>query len=235
MKTLAAAACLLLSSFSALAQGSGVSGAHDWCGVSAGLHLGGGWGSSAWTDLNFGDVGSHRASGALGGLQVGFDGQSGEWVWGGRADLSWAGIEGSHQDAVFTGGAAPQTDRGKFDLLGTLTARLGHAWGPVLVSVRAGAAWAHARYSLEGYFAPGLEFSATGATRWGWTAGLGLEYGFAGSWAAFVEYDYLAFGTKRVELTCTTASACALPGNNPVPLEVRENLNVVKVGVSYRF
>jgi outer membrane immunogenic protein len=235
MKAFAAAACLLFASFPALAQGSGAPATHDWCGVSAGLHLGGSWGSSAWTDLNFGGIGSHQASGGLGGLQVGFDSQSGEWVWGGRADLSWAGIEGTHQDVVFTDGAAPQTDRGKIDILGTLTARLGHAWGPVLVSVRGGAAWAHARYSLEGYFAPGLQFSATGATRWGWTAGLGLEYGFAGPWAAFLEYDYVALGTKRVDLACTTSSACALPGNGPVPLDVRENFNVAKVGVGYRF
>ena len=235
MRSLAAVACLLVASFPVLAQGSGAPAGPDWCGVSAGMHIGGGWGSSTWTDANFGDVGSHSASGALGGLQVGFDSQSGDWVWGARADLSLAGIEGSHQDTVFTFGPAPQTDRGKIDLFGTITARLGHAWGPALVSVRAGAVWAHARYSLEGYYAPGLEFSATGTTRWGWTAGLGLEYGLAGPWAAFLEYDYLALGTKRVDMSCTTASACALPGNGPVPLDVRENFNVVKVGIGYRF
>ncbi len=235
MRTFAVAVCLLVASSPAVAQESGAPAGHDWSGVSVGLHLGGGWGSSAWTDLNFGDVGSHRASGALGGLQVGFDRQAGDWVWGARADLSWAGIQGSHPDTVFTDGAAPQTDRGKIDLAGTLTARLGRVWGPALVSARAGAVWAHARYSLEGYFAPGLEFAAAGTTRLGWTAGLGLEYGFAGRWAAFLEYDYLALGTKRVDLACTTASSCALPGNGTVPVDVRENLNVVKAGVGYKF
>jgi len=221
--------------FPAPAQSAGAPVGNDWCGFSAGVHGGGAWGSSSWTDLGAGYVGSHSPSGALGGLQVGFDQQVGTWVWGLRADASASGISGSHLDVIFTDGAAPEYDRGKIDYTGTITARLGYTFGPALVSVRAGAVWAHARYSLEGYYAPGLEFALGNATRWGWTAGIGVDYGFAGRWAAFFEYDYLGLGTYRANLSCITVHACSFLGTGTISIDVRENFNVLKAGVGYRF
>ena len=235
MRVLATTAFVFLAPLQALAQGTGAPAAPDWSGFSAGLQAGGAWGSSSWTDHFAGDIGSHVASGALGGLQAGYDRQTGAWVWGARADASWSGLAGSHQDAVFGYGPVPQYDREKVDFTGTIPARLGHAWGPALVSVRAGAAWAHARYSLEGYYVAGQEFTAASTIRWGWTAGLGIEYGFAGPWVASFEYDYLGMGSHRADLSCTTSQACRDVGTDPISIDVRENFHVLKAVVAYRF
>lgn len=150
--------------------------------------------------------------------------------------MSLSGLQGSHLDKVFNDGSTPQFDRGKVDFAGTLTARLGHAWGPAVVFVRAGRAWAHSKYSLKGYYASGQEFAAVSTTRWGGTAGLGVEYGFAGRWAASLEYDFLGLGTHRADLACTTSQACSDVGpDSVIHIDVRESFHVLKAGIGYRF
>src|SRR5579883_197194 len=141
----------------------------NWAGFHVGAHFGGGSGRSSWFDHGAGDIGAHDAGGVLGGGQAGYDFQSGRLVFGPQVELSGASLGGDHPDAVFQGPAL-QTDHADIDRLGTITGRLGYAADPWLFYGRAGAAWAHERYSFQGFFAPGLEFAAHTTTKWGWTA-----------------------------------------------------------------
>lgn len=62
----------------------------------------------------------------------------------------------------------------------------------------------------------------------GWTAGAGLEWAFAENWSALLEFDYYNFGNKGVTFSD--------PNNvSPVTLNVRQDIEVVKVGLNYRF
>jgi outer membrane immunogenic protein len=208
----------------------------DWAGFYLGGHFGGGWGNSDWFDLGVGNIGSHQASGILGGGQAGYNFQNGPWMWGPQASISGADLGGSHNDAVFGSGPIPQPDRGTIDVLGTLTGRLGYASGPFLLYAQGGAAWAHTRYTLIGFFAPGQEFAVSDETKWGWTAGAGIEYGFAAGWSGFLEYDYLGFGSDVASLKCTAAAAgCGPGGSNAIGISIRENYHLVKSGVNFRF
>jgi outer membrane immunogenic protein len=68
------------------------------------------------------------------------------------------------------------------------------------------------------------------ATRYGWTAGAGLEYAFDKNWSAFVEYDHLGFLSQLVNLT-VPGSAGAVAGTRLIAL----NIDRVIVGANYRF
>src|SRR4051812_17586893 len=138
-----------------------------------------------------------------------------------------------HRRAGF--GPVPQPDRGSIDLLGTLTGRLGYAWGPLLLYGQGGVVWAHTRYDLSGFFAPGLEFAVSDDTKWGWTAGAGAEYQIAPTWSGFLEYDYLGFGADAANLKCTAVPNCGPPGANAIAISIRENFHVIKTGVNFRF
>jgi opacity protein-like surface antigen len=207
----------------------------DWSGLYLGGHFGGAFGSSDWFDLGAGDIGSHNPGGILGGGQIGYNFQNGPWVFGPQASISRAGIDGQHLDAVFQFGPAPEYDKDSIDWTGTLTARLGYAAGPWLVYGSGGLAWASARYSLVGFFAPNLEFAAGDGGKWGWTAGAGVAYAFTPRWSGFLEYDHLDFGSEVATLSCTAVPNCGPPGANAVAISIRESLNVIKTGINFRF
>jgi outer membrane immunogenic protein len=61
-------------------------------------------------------------------------------------------------------------------------------------------------------------------TRAGWTVGAGLEWAFIGNWSAKIEYLYVDLGDE----TCSVA-------NCGVSTTVSDKLNLVRLGVNYRF
>jgi outer membrane immunogenic protein len=86
-------------------------------------------------------------------------------------------------------------------------------------------------------------------SRWGWMAGVGLEFGLFDNWSAKIEYDYLGFGHHDVTLaggltaTCT-GFICGFPETfgptvqsvgNSRTFSINENIQVVKLGLNYRF
>jgi outer membrane immunogenic protein len=114
--------------------------------------------------------------------------------------------------------------------------RLGLAWDRVLFYAKGGAAWVNDDYSLS--VAPGVPGGLAGVTtvtadktRWGWMVGVGVEYAFAQNWSVKVEYNYMDFGTERVLLT----SNGAIPGQLPFEEDISRKIQVVKVGVNYKF
>jgi outer membrane immunogenic protein len=92
----------------------------SWTGFYVGGHIGAGWARKEWTDTsacgNFegiqfpiacsqnpsqstaGYVGEHNAKGLLGGVQAGYNWQTGVIVWGIEAQYSWSDLKGDHQD-----------------------------------------------------------------------------------------------------------------------------------------
>ena len=72
-----------------------------------------------------------------------------------------------------------------------------------------------------------------------WTAGAGLEWTFADSWTAKIEYRYVNLGNGRVTCataTCLAASAnVANPAGVPSPVSVSLTENLVRAGVNYKF
>ena len=97
------------------------------------------------------------------------------------------------------------------DLLTSATARVGYAWDRWLLYAKGGAAWASDRYSAIGVFL-GTPYDLEGLeTRFGWTAGAGVEWALSNDWSVKLEYDYYGFGSRSVTFIDATSAATAVP------------------------
>ncbi len=65
-------------------------------------------------------------------------------------------------------------------------------------------------------------------TRWGGTAGAGVEYGFAPNWSVGVEYDHLFMGRD-------TLSFAAAPRGVATRNSISQDVDMVTARVNYRF
>src|ERR1700675_4092325 len=135
---------------------------------------------------------------------------------------NWTGFYiGGHVGAVFPGGFAYNNNqRG----LGSVTGRFGYTWGPGLLYVKGGYAFSDNNESVTFGGVP-VAFAMTGNHRDGYTVGAGLEYMFAPSWSAKIEYQYYNFGS---------ASFTAPAGLVPVGSFTTDD-HTVKAGLNYRF
>ena len=103
--------------------------------------------------------------------------------------------------------SAPNGFRTEADIIGSIAARLGYAFGATgqtLVFVKGGAAFIH-----EQFFATASSrstFSSDKDLRWGWMVGGGLEQALTSNWSFKAEYNYSNFGTDDVDLS--RGSAC---------------------------
>jgi len=62
--------------------------------------------------------------------------------------------------------------------------------------------------------------------RWGYAAGVGIEYGFTPNWSAKFEYMHYGFDTANAPMgTLSATNVSAL----------RLNIDTLKVGINYRF
>ena len=182
--------------------------AFNWTGFYAGINGGYGFGKTNWTDTTGATTGDFNFTGALAGGTVGYNIQTGSWVWGFEADGAYSSLKGT--DAA----ACCET---KNDWLATARGRFGFAFGQWLSFVTAGAAFGDVKMTAVG-------FGSATATRFGWTAGGGLEYAFMGAWSAKVEYLYADLG----KASCG-AAACGLD------TDVTFKTSIVRAGVNYYF
>lgn len=184
----------------------------------------------------------------LGGVQAGCDYQfASNWVIGIGGDFSWTNLGSVTNDPFFGGkNGNPVAFSARTNEIASITGRVGYAWDRVLFYGKGGAAYAHDKYAVSNSAAinanifgcdngGGAPFSgcntAGSADRWGWTAGVGVEWAFATNWSAMIEYDHYGFDTKTISMAVVNNSLAVTPAN----LNVRHSIDVVKVGINYRF
>jgi outer membrane immunogenic protein len=179
------------------------------------------------------DLGSHTASGGIGGLQAGCNYQAGGFVVGIQGDYDWMSASASHVDPFLAGTSLSSNSKS----LASVTGRVGYAWDRFLGYVKAGGAWEKDDYTIAGPAAflltpiTPIPFGVATAseTRGGWTVGIGAEYAFTNWLTGFVEYDYYGFGTKTVNFVAPVAPA------GFANVDIKENKNVVKAGLNVKF
>jgi outer membrane immunogenic protein len=192
----------------------------NWTGLYVGGHVGGVWTDAEWAD----PPGVFRSvfedgSGFLGGAQLGYNWQAGNWVFGLQGDVSWTSIDPKTNGVDFP--AAVYNYR--TDMLATVTGRIGYAWNNVLVYGKGGVAFAHNKFDVVN----GTVHLTADETQSGWTAGGGAEFRFAPNWSVFAEYNYVDLGTKRIPLTD--------PVIGPNPADFSQDLHNVKLGLNFKF
>jgi outer membrane immunogenic protein len=182
---------------------------YNWTGFYIGGHVGGAFAgsNSLQGDSRF-----------LGGIQGGADYQfSNNVVLGVEAEYSWTGSNGG--GVTFPGGFNVTSNNNG---LGSVTGRLGYSFGPTLLYAKGGYAFKDSdNVSVNG--SP-IGFTTSGNHNDGYTVGAGLEYMFAPSWSAKIEYQYYNFGST------TFQSPVALTG-----VRFNDDEHTVKAGINYRF
>jgi outer membrane immunogenic protein len=172
-----------------------------WSGFYVGINAGYGFGESYWDPGN----GTFDTKGWLAGGTLGYNIQTGNFVWGIEGDFDWSNMKG---------------DKGVLETsvpwFATVRGRIGYAFDRFLPYFTGGAAIGEVKMD-------------TGAgtdkeTRIGWTVGGGLEWAFLANWSAKIEYLYADLG----EASCTIA-ACGAGS------DVSFRTNIVRGGVNYRF
>jgi outer membrane immunogenic protein len=247
--------------------------AYNWTGFYIGGNVGGGWGSRD-VDFTANDPAtatqlfspgvlngqpphsSFKTTGALGGLQLGYNWQfNRNWLAGLETDFNWSDIKGSGTTSVMLAGF-PNTvsfdERIKW--FGTVRARLGYLpTSSLLTYVTGGFAYGRVErsgnYTMSAGGALGLGaggFTASCAASancfagssssiaTGWTAGAGLEYAVWKNVTLKAEYLYVSLASNSV----TETALIFTPGTSPASFNAnfsRTSFNVARIGLNFRY
>jgi len=194
-----------------------VAPAYSWTGFYIGVAGGWGWGRTNHTDLTpvpF-DRGPWDIDGGIVGGTIGYNWQMNQWVLGLEGDGSWAHIHRDFQGVACNTGLCFTDIRA----LGTIRARGGFAVNNWLFYVTGGAAIADVQAGIYGCTPTSC---IDDKTRWGWTAGGGVEWGFAPQWSAKIEYLYVDLGNEANYST-------------GFDNKVRVSTNIVRGGINFHF
>jgi len=208
---------------------------YNWAGFYIGANVGGAWANQQWINSSnttvFGDLAPgqgfrQRGSGVIGGGQMGYNWQAGNYVFGLEGTLVGLGTRGSVFNTVFGVGLDDQFSW-RSNWMATVTGRLGYAVSNHLFYVKGGYAGVNNRLSVV----DNVPVTGSGSqTRWhdGYTVGAGWEYGITQNWIVGLEYDYAAFGSNTYQL------AGGAPGNYTFDAKPRDIQSAV-VRLSYKF
>lgn len=203
--------------------------AYDWSGLYAGAVAGYGWGNSKHCDGSFSPpcqagYPEFDLTGGTGGVTLGFNWQSADWVFGIEADYSWGDIDGSSPTtAAFGCGGPGQTCNTDIESYGTVRGRLGYAMDRFLAYVTAGVAISQLHASIG---SPIVAQDTDTATSF--TAGGGVEFAFGSNWSGKIEYLYV---DSPSDFNYDTVLTCGAPG-----CFTRDNsFSTVRAGINYRF
>jgi outer membrane immunogenic protein len=221
--------------------------APTWTGLYVGANGGWGWASnfnasSTFTDPTGGGVAispaasNLNATGAVFGGQLGYNWQTGSWVWGVEGDFDGSNINKLNNvgETIFAGGGGPPGTTASFyanvNWLATIRGRLGYAWGPGMIYVTGGGAWASVDFNAGGP-ANDFVFSST-STKSGWTIGAGYEWLINPNWSVRAEYLYYKFtgGTSAA----VNAGGVAPAGTFTTHTFGNFDANVVRLGLNYK-
>lgn len=187
-----------------------------WTGFYLGVVGGYNWGKTDYSFENDATANHHANGGTIGGT-VGYNYQFyNNVVLGLETDLAWLGAKGGTDcpNPVFSCDS-------KTTWLGTLRPRLGYAYDRFLPYITAGAAYGRVEIST-------LDRSndirvGSSSTRFGWAAGVGLEYAFTDQFTAKVEYLHTDLGNDDFGVSAGDVVRAKWRGD------------AVRVGFNYKF
>lgn len=230
------------------ARYDGLAAPYRWTGVYVGGSAGASFGQSRLDFPAIGVAVDPRVAGPLGGLQLGYNYQSAQWVFGVEGAVDWTRTSGAREcrplvaPSVVGPPAIPLFQMncgGAVDWIASVTGRVAYAFGRTLFYGKAGIAWDHQVFSATCNLGPqngGIaqqqcnnpagnitNLISVSNNPIGWTAGYGVEFAITPSWSAKAEYNYFDFGTKNLTASDGTLINAGL------------HVSTVKVGVNYRF
>jgi outer membrane immunogenic protein len=198
---------------------------YDWTGFYIGGFGGGGLGNHNYLNAN-GPTGNanftinYDSTGVIGGGEVGYNWQSGNYLVGFEADGFWSGIKG--------GDASQQLgviDQSNLRWGGTLRARGGIAIDRLLLFFTGGWAFGDVLHTST---APGFPVDQFTNHLSGLAAGGGIAYAIANNVIGKLEYRFYDFGKYE-------RAGNPLTPNGQLPYSVTSTYSVVTLGLDFKF
>jgi outer membrane immunogenic protein len=225
--------------------------AYDWTGFYIGGNGGYAWGLGTDPAISYSDTSgtgyaayvasggfptpSIKPEGGFGGGQIGYNWQIKNWLLGIEADIEGGEISASASRTLSPAvGAVVGTSTVDHSLkwFGTVRGRMGYAANNWLLYGTGGLIYGRVKSTLtqsspaNGYFAT----NTVSSTKTGWTAGGGIEWGFAGHWTAKLEYLYYDLGRDSV-----TVRGVGVFTGIVYTAEQQTAGQLLRAGLSYRF
>lgn len=210
--------------------------AGDWTGFYVGLHAGGAFGDTDWTNVSNttpGGVGtkidftpgqtiSQSVDGVLGGGQLGYNFQMTNWLFG--IELTGAGLDYDETTLNTNPGDTNEFVTSEINWLASAAARLGWTWNDSLVYLKGGYAVGDVDTS---HVDPGLKSYATSETQNGWLAGAGLEHEIGEHVSVGLEYNYVDLGNQD--------HSALVNGGGTIVNDIDVQLHTVTARLNYHF
>jgi outer membrane immunogenic protein len=195
-----------------------------WTGFYVGVNAGYGWNTNDNNnsfDPVFGYSGGGSDGGFVGGGQIGYNYQIGQFVIGLETDLQYADIGGG-RSYIGTGFLGDDSNEGAW--FGTVRARAGFAIDRALVYATGGFAYGGIGSGSSTYIdaAGNYIYGSSNGTNTGWVLGGGIEYAFTNNLTAKIEGLYVNLDTKRDDFGVFADK------NNA-------EFGVVRAGLNYKF
>ena len=203
---------------------------YDWTGPYIGLHGGYGWGDTEPTYASGGPAESAEVNydGFAGGIEAGYNWQSGNLVLGVEADGSLAGIDGYEVDELAAQRPCIIVGQGcnaEVDWFATGRLRVGYAMDTVMPFITGGIAIGGVKGTFD---SPGNACTCdVDDTTIGWTVGGGIEWAVDDRWSVKAEYLYVDLGNPSIDGDNTLASPGVGTDNY--------DFSVARLGVNFSF
>lgn len=194
---------------------------NTWAGFYAGINGGYAWGDSGNPiSYNGGPDQSARAQpqGGFGGGQVGYNFQSGSFVYGVETDFQGAGISDRVTGTTALGNSFTSGER--VDWFGTARGRFGYAFDRALIYGTGGFAYGN----VSQHAVNAGDVFGNNATQTGYAAGGGVEYKITPSWSLKAEYQYIDLGSEKLTDSAGVATN-----------ELDASFHTARLGLNYRF
>jgi outer membrane immunogenic protein len=193
-----------------------VAPAYNWSGFYLGATVGDLFGKWSYTNSGgFASASNNIKNGLLGGPTVGYNWQTGPIVLGLEGDYSW-----TDANSIDLSGCSAPGCQNNYKYFATARGRIGYAFDRFMPYFTGGAAFTQTHDT----YLPTVSDDG-GKSISGWTVGGGLEWAFWNDWSAKIEYLHADFGKPVIFAPSISIN---LQHDD-------SNLNVVRVGINYKF
>ncbi len=227
---------------------------YSWTGFYVGVNAGGTWGTfDPATSTVFDPIGYFAASSVpavnavgiqsikpaafTGGVQAGFNWQTGNVVFGAEVDFNSFHLSGSATGTGVYPCCAPATF--------TVTSAAHTDWlfyatgGLAVTNLNGSFTFTDNCGDIAACNGPGgpnaAEAASISKTKFGYTVGGGAEAGLWGNWSLKAEYLYVKFNSESVIGTITTPGLLPFAANNPFTHSIDLKAHIARLGLNYRF
>jgi outer membrane immunogenic protein len=199
-----------------------------WAGFYLGANAGGGSGTAS-NDFGFASI-ELPLKGAIGGAQLGYNWQSGPFVYGLETDFQGSSVKGSISTPCATPSCSTSltaTYQQELPWFGTVRGRIGYADAGWLLYATGGYAYGEVNTNATATAGAASAALSNHTIGNGWTVGAGAELLLAPHWSAKLEYLYVDLGRFT--------NSYAFPGIATITDTTHPTVNVVRAGVNFHF